>query len=134
MIRRPPRSTLFPYTTLFRSHIEPFVARPEPAPLKGRLVRVRPLEIARANRSPADADLPADELRHLPTMAIQDCHLVVPDRQADRGEVVVRQPATVLVVRKIVWQEARIARRFRQPLAVPDGEAEPVLEACRRFL
>src|SRR5688572_31386489 len=23
MIRRPPRSTLFPYTTLFRSHIEP---------------------------------------------------------------------------------------------------------------
>src|SRR2546430_13410447 len=24
MIRRPPRSTLFPYTTLFRSHIEPF--------------------------------------------------------------------------------------------------------------
>src|SRR2546422_2255038 len=23
MIRRPPRSTLFPYTTLFRSHIQP---------------------------------------------------------------------------------------------------------------
>src|SRR3712207_8766973 len=23
MIRRPPRSTLFPYTTLFRSHVEP---------------------------------------------------------------------------------------------------------------
>src|SRR2546425_3700546 len=23
MIRRPPRSTLFPYTTLFRSHLEP---------------------------------------------------------------------------------------------------------------
>src|SRR5256885_11206627 len=28
MIRRPPRSTLFPYTTLFRSRF--FVARPEP--------------------------------------------------------------------------------------------------------
>src|SRR2546427_1194001 len=27
MIRRPPRSTLFPYTTLFRSHVG---ARPEP--------------------------------------------------------------------------------------------------------
>src|SRR3712207_7547989 len=26
MIRRPPRSTLFPYTTLFRSHAVPFVA------------------------------------------------------------------------------------------------------------
>src|SRR5476651_2789561 len=24
MIRRPPRSTLFPYTTLFRSRVEPF--------------------------------------------------------------------------------------------------------------
>src|SRR2546425_7199669 len=27
MIRRPPRSTLFPYTTLFRSLVDPFVAR-----------------------------------------------------------------------------------------------------------
>src|SRR3712207_7145369 len=27
MIRRPPRSTLFPYTTLFRSHNVPFAAR-----------------------------------------------------------------------------------------------------------
>src|SRR5256886_12581035 len=26
MIRRPPRSTLFPYTTLFRSHVGTFVA------------------------------------------------------------------------------------------------------------
>src|SRR5258707_8455470 len=26
MIRRPPRSTLFPYTTLFRSHVEVVVA------------------------------------------------------------------------------------------------------------
>src|SRR2546422_6599222 len=27
MIRRPPRSTLFPYTTLFRSHVFPIAAR-----------------------------------------------------------------------------------------------------------
>src|SRR5256885_3236901 len=26
MIRRPPRSTLFPYTTLFRSHVHPTVS------------------------------------------------------------------------------------------------------------
>src|SRR5437588_7112532 len=38
MIRRPPRSTLFPYTTLFRSHVRVHVAvdraapPPEPAP------------------------------------------------------------------------------------------------------
>src|SRR5256885_17061678 len=28
MIRRPPRSTLFPYTTLFRSHVQPECPRP----------------------------------------------------------------------------------------------------------
>src|SRR5256885_7387324 len=28
MIRRPPRSTLFPYTTLFRSHLQLRVGRP----------------------------------------------------------------------------------------------------------
>src|SRR5260370_15303532 len=31
MIRRPPRSTLFPYTTLFRSHAEAVGALPGPA-------------------------------------------------------------------------------------------------------
>src|SRR5256885_8238843 len=37
MIRRPPRSTLFPYTTLFRSHLHPPLRRgagskPRPSP------------------------------------------------------------------------------------------------------
>src|SRR2546430_5578065 len=32
MIRRPPRSTLFPYTTLFRSHFCRLSPRPCPAP------------------------------------------------------------------------------------------------------
>src|SRR3712207_8032214 len=39
MIRRPPRSTLFPYTTLFRSgvdqHVGPRADRPEERPLGG---------------------------------------------------------------------------------------------------
>src|SRR5437764_6181048 len=30
MIRRPPRSTLFPYTTLFRSLLESHIQRPQP--------------------------------------------------------------------------------------------------------
>src|SRR3712207_8406257 len=34
MIRRPPRSTLFPYTTLFRSHQLPARPRAEPGPLR----------------------------------------------------------------------------------------------------
>src|SRR2546428_6766174 len=32
MIRRPPRSTLFPYTTLFRSDLHSFPSRPPPPP------------------------------------------------------------------------------------------------------
>src|SRR2546430_4178751 len=33
MIRRPPRSTLFPYTTLFRSSVSQIVAGPRRSPL-----------------------------------------------------------------------------------------------------
>src|SRR3712207_8788959 len=40
MIRRPPRSTLFPYTTLFRSPLRPDVGRPHGA-------RVGPMAPAR---------------------------------------------------------------------------------------
>src|SRR5258708_10872065 len=36
MIRRPPRSTLFPYTTLFRSH--EFVYAPDVGPVVARLI------------------------------------------------------------------------------------------------
>src|SRR5258708_30252480 len=44
MIRRPPRSTLFPYTTLFRSHIHTFaLAVSEIAPARPRLGPRRPL-------------------------------------------------------------------------------------------
>src|SRR5689334_23465059 len=35
MIRRPPRSTLFPYTTLFRSHAKRGLARPHAALVVG---------------------------------------------------------------------------------------------------
>src|SRR6266536_6539645 len=36
MIRRPPRSTLFPYTTLFRSPVRPHHARAKPPPYHTR--------------------------------------------------------------------------------------------------
>src|SRR5687767_15256560 len=44
MIRRPPRSTLFPYTTLFRSHPGPPPARQGDRPRRrGRLAHADPL-------------------------------------------------------------------------------------------
>src|SRR3712207_6918687 len=54
MIRRPPRSTLFPYTTLFRS-------RPDPAVDRGPL-GARQLERHAAQRVGGDAGRPADRL------------------------------------------------------------------------
>src|SRR2546428_6304895 len=38
MIRRPPRSTLFPYTTLFRSHAPNIARRGDPAPPRQRRI------------------------------------------------------------------------------------------------
>src|SRR2546422_7857664 len=38
MIRRPPRSTLFPYTTLFRSILLPQIFRPVLPPLTNELI------------------------------------------------------------------------------------------------
>src|ERR1035441_8831427 len=53
MIRRPPRSTLFPYTTLFRSHFESM----RPRPLHAMLLKENP------TRFPyADADAKARDL------------------------------------------------------------------------
>src|SRR3712207_7125967 len=45
MIRRPPRSTLFPYTTLFRSgpgwYVVPLLARAQPSEQDGVLPQIR---------------------------------------------------------------------------------------------
>src|SRR3989449_10074436 len=40
MIRRPPRSTLFPYTTLFRSRAEPVHPAASPLRVAGRVARM----------------------------------------------------------------------------------------------
>src|SRR5689334_24364600 len=55
MIRRPPRSTLFPYTTLFRSHVEPTAGRHD----HGRAVgdgRIRQVGRERGDGHVAHAD------------------------------------------------------------------------------
>src|SRR2546430_9172150 len=56
MIRRPPRSTLFPYTTLFRSHAAPTqppgISRPDRAPRgRARHRQLRDLRAGVGNRS-----------------------------------------------------------------------------------
>src|SRR3712207_6971602 len=53
MIRRPPRSTLFPYTTLFRSRFALTVGQIEPRKNLARLIR----SLLRASESPGVEDL-----------------------------------------------------------------------------
>src|SRR3712207_6851282 len=51
MIRRPPRSTLFPYTTLFRSHLRGDLHRGQPSPPRvARLGDAGPRGVPRAQR------------------------------------------------------------------------------------
>src|SRR5437016_11629897 len=51
MIRRPPRSTLFPYTTLFRSHVGAVHARSRDANQQLAYARLRHLALRGARRS-----------------------------------------------------------------------------------
>src|SRR2546422_9996238 len=83
MIRRPPRSTLFPYTTLFRSHQVAGPVEPVRRELAGVVFRgavVAPQGVRPAHRELAD--LP---LGHLATLLVGEPHLVVGrDRRTDR--------------------------------------------------
>src|SRR2546422_6077662 len=63
MIRRPPRSTLFPYTTLFRSPalaLEVVLRRGDPC--RRQVAQVVPAQrVVGADRLPVDADEPEQE-------------------------------------------------------------------------
>src|SRR3712207_8176616 len=66
MIRRPPRSTLFPYTTLFRSvptprgqHREGLPRQPAPVPDAGQPPR-HPADLGAAERQPVVVELLAE--------------------------------------------------------------------------
>src|SRR2546422_11292915 len=88
MIRRPPRSTLFPYTTLFRSQrrheVHPVVVEPSPTPREShRLVahRIAALEPRVAGGTPGPAfqrRAPEKGREHTP-------HARGPERDKPRG-------------------------------------------------
>src|SRR2546429_317126 len=98
MIRRPPRSTLFPYTTLFRSAPERFavgalhdaVVRVEtPGVENGRDARAQPLVLVGAGvedlEGLADQHL-ARGLEHLADLAVAVDHgAIARDHEADGG-------------------------------------------------
>src|SRR5258708_32005688 len=61
MIRRPPRSTLFPYTTLFRSRIERLLAAPSfPLPRDPRPVGEAEVLVVEDRDRPRRGDAPVE--------------------------------------------------------------------------
>src|SRR2546427_2789946 len=75
MIRRPPRSTLFPYTTLFRSVVSPGGQIALRGPLFEEAVLTYDLDLDELTRARADSPLLADLEVNLP-------HLI--DRKSTR--------------------------------------------------
>src|SRR2546426_7632356 len=71
MIRRPPRSTLFPYTTLFRSR-------------NAKRVLIHGLKLLRQLRAWFGIIEPQKETKVFPTVTQMDCRLLV--REHDRSE------------------------------------------------
>src|SRR2546430_6176550 len=97
MIRRPPRSTLFPYTTLFRSHADDL--RPElhdqPVPEPGRavgIVRAREVVAEARERQVHEARVAAaDRVHQDVAVVVQEAadavRIAVDPRQLARGVV-----------------------------------------------
>src|SRR2546430_13347666 len=90
MIRRPPRSTLFPYTTLFRSHPRPVAQRP------GQAALARPAAVAVhddghvARHGPVQADLRRSE-EHTSELQSQSnlvCRLLLEKKKKKNNHII----------------------------------------------
>src|SRR5256885_1597106 len=109
MIRRPPRSTLFPYTTLFRSHRRAQLVRDERDEVgaQGReaakLLDRSPLGLVGADVLDGARDEPAEQARELDLLRAEGVGLAADEREhADRART--------------------LEQRHRQPRAQPEGE------------
>src|SRR3712207_8863686 len=76
MIRRPPRSTLFPYTTLFRSMI-PLARRPIAPDAGGRQVERRPGLAPRRQAKPAVGQRSEEHTSELQSRQYLVCRLLL---------------------------------------------------------
>src|SRR2546426_8798180 len=100
MIRRPPRSTLFPYTTLFRSHPPPELPHRHLAQLV-RLQEARaPLRIAHGPRGQRDHPRSEEHTSELQSPCNLVCRLLLEKKKKntttqlhDRHKIIRNQPS-----------------------------------------
>src|SRR2546425_2492652 len=86
MIRRPPRSTLFPYTTLFRSASRHRLVSPrQAAGAQARRARARPRGPAREPRAgPRGGDRSEEHTSELQSLAYLVCRLLLEKKKKQR--------------------------------------------------
>src|SRR2546425_8821449 len=82
MIRRPPRSTLFPYTTLFRSLSQEPASFTLPAALHGRMRPLRPPLFARSEEHTSELQSLAYLVCRLLLEKKKDVYLPLADNKA----------------------------------------------------
>src|SRR2546425_8593239 len=97
MIRRPPRSTLFPYTTLFRSQIVRDVAVPrrdgDPHRQPPRaMTRSRWAAVARAARSHESPSRSEEHTSELQSLAYLVCRLLLEKKKKKRDVQYLARP------------------------------------------
>src|SRR5258706_5541594 len=95
MIRRPPRSTLFPYTTLFRSALPP--AGP-PRPHHGTAALSGPHPAARQGLGRSEEH--TSELQSLTNLV---CRLLLEKKKTSTAERMVEQPAREIRTSRCSW-------------------------------
>src|SRR3712207_7666236 len=85
MIRRPPRSTLFPYTTLFRSHLadDPVIQQALRAGEHLVLAHLRQLGDA-AERARLEREAPLEEVEQPPVEVVERDRGAAGDRKSTR--------------------------------------------------
>src|SRR2546427_3965334 len=84
MIRRPPRSTLFPYTTLFRSHRVAGQRTPEAPPGAAHELRV-PRDDARIERHTEHAVRSEEHTSELQSQSNLVCRLLLEKKKKQRN-------------------------------------------------
>src|SRR5271166_119276 len=102
MIRRPPRSTLFPYTTLFRSYADDFVICFEHREDAERVMKVLPLRLQRYGLT-----LHPDKTRLLPFLRPEQ------KQQGGKGRATFDFLGYTLYWRRTRWGRWRLACKTR---------------------
>src|SRR5258706_5275531 len=98
MIRRPPRSTLFPYTTLFRSHQPGFQRR-----VSRRYRRQFLRAAAGQHRRWARSEEHTSELQSLTNLV---CRLLLEKKKKSSTETIAKSPAldcALAIARSVIW-------------------------------